>query len=161
MRIKTACLVLLNVLLAASCTARSAEGEVFSAEWVTPAAKVTLGQDETIEIAMGFANQSKQPIPQQEDVAGRWELVNSEGEVRARGRVQVAGPLEPGETSYPLVWRGALEPGSFTLRWGARAIGTLTTEFTVFDGATSAGVGVVRQERSDRFFIDREGDSGR
>jgi hypothetical protein len=78
---------------------------------------------------MGFANQSSQPIPQQDDLEGQWKLVNSEGEVRARGRVLTAGPLEAGQTSYPLVWHGMLEAGPFVLRWGTPAIGTVTTEW--------------------------------
>jgi hypothetical protein len=162
MRTKPAHFILLIALLAASCTAQGAEGEAFSAEWVKPAAKVALGEGETIEIAMGFSNQSSQPISQQDDVAGQWTLVNGEGEVRARGRVVTAGPLEPGETSYPLVWKGALESGSYTLRWGTPAIGTVTTEFTVFESghSASAGVGVVRQETSDQFLIDQEGAGG-
>lgn len=159
-RTKTIRFVLLIALLAAGCAAQRAEGEAFSAERVTPAARVILGEDETIEIAMGFTNRSGDPIPRQEDVAGQWTLVNNEGEVRARGRVLTAGPLEPGETSYPLVWRGALEAGPFILRWGTPAIGTVTTEFVVFDSRRSVGVGVVRQETSDRFLIDQKGDTG-
>ena len=160
MKLKTLCLIILIALFAAGCTAQRADGEAFSAKSVTPAAKVTLGEDETIEIAMGFANQSNRPIPQQEDVAGQWELINGEGEVRARGRVLAAGPLEPGEMSYPLVWRGVLGSGPYVLRWGTPAIGTVTTEFVVFDGSKSAGVGVVRQETSDQFLIDQEGPGG-
>ena len=156
MKLETLRLILLIALLAAGCTAQGPDGEAFSAESVTPAAKVTLGEEATIEIAMGFTSQSSHPIPQQEDVAGQWELINGEGEVRARGRVLVAGPLEPGETAYPLVWRGTLAPGPFTLVWGAPAIGTVTTEFTVFESGQrgSVGVGVVQQEMSDQFLVD-------
>jgi hypothetical protein len=162
MKLQSVRLLLLIALLAAGCIAQGPDGEAFSTEWVTPAAQITLGKGETIEIAMGFANQSSAPIPQQEDVAGQWTLVNGEGEVRARGFVLTAGPLEPGETSYPLAWNGTLESGSYTLRWGAPAIGTVTTEFTVFESghSASAGVGVVRQETSDQFLIDQKDPGG-
>jgi hypothetical protein len=155
MRTKTARLIVLIALLAAGCAAQGADDEAFFAEWVTPTAKVTLGEDAEIAIAMGFANQSGQPIPQQDDVAGQWQLVNGEGQVRARGRVLTAGPLKPGETSYPLVWSGNLDSGSYTLTWGAPDIGTVTTELTVFENG--GGVGVVRQEISEQFLIDQEG----
>jgi hypothetical protein len=158
MRYKALLLVLPIVWLVAGCTAKGADGDAFSADTVTPAAKVNLGGDKEIEIAMGFSNQSSDRIPAQEDVAGQWTLVNDKGELRARGRVLTAGPLEAGQTSYPLVWSGTLDAGSYTLRWGAPAIGTVTTEFTVFkDGG---GVGLVRQERSEQFLIDQEGSSG-
>lgn len=140
------------------CTIQGPDREPFSADRVAPAAQVTLGEGETIDIAMGFVNQSNQRIPQQDDFAGQWVLVNGEGEVRARGRVFTAGPLEADETSFPLVWSGVLEPGTYTLRWGSPAIGTLITEFTV--SSTGSGVGVVRQETSDQFLIDQENETG-
>jgi hypothetical protein len=138
--------------------AKGADDDAFSADTVMPAAKVNLGEDTTIEIAMGFSNQSSDRIPEQEDVAGQWTLVNGEGELRAQGRVLTAGPLEPGQTSYPLVWSGTLDSGPYTLRWGAPAIGTVTTEFTVFEDG--GGVGMVRQERSEQFLFDLEGLGG-
>jgi hypothetical protein len=145
-------LVLLGAALPIlGCTACGPDRAPFSAERVTPAAEVTLGRNETIEIAMGFVNESDQPILQQDDFAGQWVLVKGEGEVRARGRVLTAGPLEAKETSLPLVWSGALDSGRYTLKWGAPTMGTLTVEFTVFD--EGAGVGVVRQETSDQFTI--------
>jgi hypothetical protein len=159
MKSKMRFLVLLSTaLLVLACTSRGPDREPFSAAQVTPVAKVTLGEGKTIEVAMGFANKSGQPIPQQEDFAGQWVLFNSEGEVRARGRVLTAGPLEPNEVSFPLVWSGALNSGTYMLKWGSPTIGTVTTEFTVFDNG--GGVGVMRQETSDQFLIDQQSETG-
>jgi hypothetical protein len=147
-------LVLLSLaLLLFGCTAQTPGRAPYSAERVAPTAQVTLGEGGTIDIAMGFANLSDRPIAQQDDFDGQWVLVDGEGELRARGRVLTAARLEPDETSFPLVWSGVLEPGDYTLKWGSPTIGTVTTEFTVFDNG--AGVGVIRQETSDRFLIDQ------
>jgi hypothetical protein len=142
-----------TALLVFGCIVRDPEREPFSAEQVTPTARITLGESETIAIAMGFVNESSQPIPQQDDFAGQWVLINGEGKVRARGRVPIAGPLGPDATSFPLVWSGVLQSGSFTLKWGSPAIGTAIVQFTVFDNGS--GVGVVRQETSEQFLIDQ------
>ena len=136
------------------CILQDPDRAPYSADQVTPIAKVALGEDGTIDIVMGLINESHQPISQQDDFAGQWVLVNSEGRVRARGRVLTAGPLEADEISFPLVWSGALESGTYTLKWGSPSIGTATVEFTAF--GNGAGVGVVRQETSEQFLIDQD-----
>jgi hypothetical protein len=142
------------VLCVFGCTVQGPDHERYSADRVAPTAKVALGEDGTIDIAMGFVNESHQPIPQQDDFAGQWVLVNSDGEIRARGRVLTAGPLEPDEASFPLVWTGALESGTYLLKWGSPTIGTVTTEFTIFEDG--GGVGVVRQETSVQFHVGQQ-----
>jgi hypothetical protein len=145
--------LLCTALLLLACSVQGPGHEPVSAKQVTPAAQVTLEEGKRIDIAMGFVNQSNQPVPQRDDFAGQWVLVNGEGEVRARGHVLTAGPLAPEETSFPLVWSGVLESGRYTLMWGSPTIGTVTTEFTVFDGG--AGVGVVREEWSEQYHVDQ------
>jgi hypothetical protein len=143
-----------TVLCVFGCTVQGPDRARYFADQVTPAAEVALGGEGTIDIAMGYVNESHQPIPRQSDFAGQWVLDNSGGEIRARGRVLTAGPLDAGETSFPLVWSGLLASGNYTLKWGSPSIGTVTTEFTVFDNG--GGVGVVRQETSEQFLIDQD-----
>lgn len=153
---KTIALVLLAVWtwLLAGCGpgAGVPTAQPYTPERVSPAAEVRLGADQTIGVALGFGNESEQPIAATDDLAGEWVLIDSAGQVRARGEILTAGPLAPRETSYPLVWHAALEPGTYTLRWGAPAIGTLVAEVTV--SGDGAGVGMGRQEVFDDFRVD-------
>ena len=123
----------------------------FTPETVTPDARISLGEDQAIDIAVGFVNETDRAVSQMDDFEGRWMLVSADGATRAAGRVLVAGPLEPREAAYPLVYTVRLDSGDYILRWGAPAIGTVTVEFTVIDDG--AGIGVGRKVIFDKFII--------
>jgi hypothetical protein len=125
----------------------------FTPQTVTPDARISLGEDQATEVSLGFVNETNRAVSQVDDFEGQWVLVNAEGATRAAGRVLVAGPLEPREVSYPLVYSAQLDAGEYTLLWGAPAIGTVTVQFTVMDGG--AGVGVGRTHTSDEFLIEQ------
>lgn len=131
---------LVSVLAWAGCGALpgSAPAEP-SPELLTPIAEVQGGTEGTFSIRMGVANNSDREIVEYEEFEGHWQLLDAARDVRAQGRVYHLGSLDPEESRYPLTWEAELEPGSYTLLWGAPSIGSVVVEFEaeVSDGATN------------------------
>lgn len=129
-----------------------------TAEWneqVVPDASVRVGEEPgTVAIEMGLINTSNEPVPTIDEFDGSWVLLQSNGDVRARGEVLTAGPLEPLESEYPLIWSGQLDSDTYTLMWGEYSLGTVTLEFQVMRDGESVGVGTSDKQISDSFLIE-------
>lgn len=55
------------------------------------------------------------------------------GDLRASAHVVPMPPLEPGETAWPMDWRGQLEAGTYELTWGAEGYGRTVETFTIVE----------------------------
>lgn len=126
-------------------------------EKLVPDARISLGEEiGKIDITLGLVNISDQPIQEIDNFEGTWVLLNSMTEIRARGAVLAIGPIEPNGSTYPLVYRATLEPGTYTLKWGAMSVGTAIFDFEVSGAGNSFGVGIFGKETSDAFLIEPE-----
>ena len=54
-------------------------------------------------------------------------------ELRASAHVVPLPSLEPGETAWPLAWRGDLEAGMYELIWGAEGYGATSETFSIVE----------------------------
>ncbi|MGC9467097.1 MAG: hypothetical protein ACP5HS_00765 [Anaerolineae bacterium] len=125
--------------------------EAPSPELLTPIAEVRGGIEGTFTIRMGIANNSSREIRESEDFEGRWQLLDASGAVRAAGHVYHLGSLGPEESRYPLAWESELEPGSYTLLWGAPSIGSVVVEFEAEVSNGAANVQGMTSAPSDDF----------
>jgi hypothetical protein len=87
------------------------------------------------EVRLGVQNASQAHLAGDETFYGQMELRYADGaqagELRAGAEIVSLAPLSPGETAWPLVWRGQLDSGAYTLTWGTEGDGTTTVEFQV------------------------------
>jgi hypothetical protein len=99
--------------------------------FMDPVAKLRGSVDGTVSITLGVANLSHQQVAEVEDFDGRWQIMDADGAIRAQGRWAHLGSLQSEEAQYPMTWQGRLDPGSYTLVWGAPELGSLVKGFTV------------------------------
>jgi hypothetical protein len=126
-------------------------------EILLPDARISLSEEPgKIKAALGLINTTNQSIPMIENFEGNWVLLNSAGDNRASGAMLTAGPIEPNQSRYPLVWSAKLEPGTYTLKWAAPSLGTVIVNFEVFGDGDSLGVGIIGKEISDDVLIKTE-----
>lgn len=147
------------VLMLSSCSTYN-EDPVAGAnlnEILVPDARISLSEEPgKIKAALGLVNTTNQSIPMIENFEGNWVLLNSAGNIRASGVMLTAGPIEPNQSRYPLVWSAELEPGTYTLKWAAASVGTVIVNFEVFGDGNSLGVGIMEKETSDDVLIKTE-----
>jgi len=55
------------------------------------------------------------------------------GDLRASAHVVPMPPLEPGETAWPMDWRGKLQAGTYELTWGAEGHGEAAETFSIVE----------------------------
>jgi hypothetical protein len=121
---------------------------------LVPDARITLGEEGgKIDVSLGLVNTSDQFVPVIDKFEGNWVLLKNANEIRARGAVLTAGPLDPNEADYPMVWSAKLEADTYILKWGSPSTGTVIVNFEVFGDKDSPGVGISRKETSEAFLI--------
>ena len=86
-------------------------------------AQIQENEGQEIHIRLGIRNRSPTPFAGDETFEGQMELRYADGErageLRARAEIVTLSRLEPGDTVWPMTWRGPLDPGAYTLTWGA------------------------------------------
>lgn len=87
--------------------------------------------------SLGIKNRGPTPFAGDETFHGEMELRYADGaqagELRARAETVRLSRLEPGETAWPVAWRAHLDPGAYTLTWGAQDYGFSTVEFQIVE----------------------------
>lgn len=121
-------LLLLGLVGCQAFTSRAQESPqlVFEAAFEVSAA-------EEFHVSLGVRNEGAQAFGGDDQFNAQMEIRDSAGELRASAEVIPLQPLEPGETAWPMVWRGDLEPDTYRLTWGAEGYGSTTEEFTVVE----------------------------
>jgi hypothetical protein len=128
-----ACLVLVLFLLGAGCQKKTddqASALIFSAMMEVDGAQ-------EFHVSLGVQNAGQNRFAGDERFHGQMALRYAEGD-RAGNLAASAEliPLEaiaPGETAWPLAWRAQLDPGAYTLTWGAEGYGETTVEFQIVE----------------------------
>ena len=133
---------LLLCLTAAGCKAPAADGRGAVLAFET---SVQVRADQVCEIRLGARNAGDVPFPGDERFGGRMTLSYAGdergGELRARAEIVTLATLEPDETAWPMVWRGRLDPGAYSLVWGAEGYGLTRVAFEIVerDGQLTLG----------------------
>lgn len=87
--------------------------------------------------SLGVENRGSTPFVGDESFDGEMELRYADGaqagELRARAEVVQLCKLESGDTVWPLAWRAQLDPGTYTLTWGAKDYGFSSVEFQIVE----------------------------
>jgi hypothetical protein len=86
-------------------------------------------------VSLGVHNEAVTPFAGDKTFYGQMELryVDGEqaGELRASADIVSLASLEPDETVWPLAWRAQLDPGTYSLTWGAEGYGHTTVGFEI------------------------------
>jgi hypothetical protein len=88
-------------------------------------------------VSLGVHNRMETPFAGDKTFEGQMELryVDGEqaGELRASANIVSLAPLAPDETAWPMAWRAQLDPGTYSLTWGAEGYGWSSVEFQVVE----------------------------
>jgi hypothetical protein len=114
--------------------------------------QVNAGQE--FHVSLGIENAGQTSFAGDEQFGGEMELRYADGdqagELRARAEIETLSGLEPGETAWPMSWRGQLEPGTYTLTWGAEGYGKTIVQFEIDERDGRAYLGAWHQARSNQ-----------
>lgn len=136
---RAACLLLILLALSLALAGCDAIGEAtptpapetFKSELLFTSEFAFTSGDNTI-ISLFLVNTSDRRYPGDEEFQGRMEIRTAPGDdLRAAAEVYQVGPLEAGEKRTQLIWEGILDPGEYTLSWGAQDYSFTTTDFEV------------------------------
>jgi hypothetical protein len=99
-------------------------------ELVTFVAKPSVNAAEEVVIDFSLHN-GGEPLPADKNFIAHWRLERGDGEMRAQGKAHDR-PALPGGAETPMMrWSGSLEPGDYTLTWGAPGLGATVIDFAV------------------------------
>jgi hypothetical protein len=92
---------------------------------------------EEVQLELGLSGVTL--VPADPAFAGRWELRDDAGDLRAAGEIVELAEFA-GERVL-VIWQGRLDPGRYTLTWGAPAYGGLVKRFEIVtvDGRLQLG----------------------
>jgi hypothetical protein len=98
---------------------------------------VEVNADQAFHASLGIRNEGVAPFAGDEAFNGQMELRYAEGdqagELRASAEIVPLAPLKPGDTAWPMTWRGSLDPGAYILTWGAEGYGVTTVRFQIVE----------------------------
>jgi len=126
-------LVLVLFLLGAGCQRKpddQASALIFSA-------MMEVNGAQEFHVSLGVQNAGQNRFAGDETFHGQMTLRYAEGD--QAGNLAVSAELisleaiAPGETAWPLAWRVQLDPGAYTLTWGAEGYGETTVEFQIVE----------------------------
>ena len=88
-------------------------------------------------VSLGIENKGSAAFAGDEAFDGEMELRYADGpqagELRARAETMRLSKLQPGETAWPVAWRAHLDPGKYTLTWGAEGYGSSSVKFQIVE----------------------------
>ena len=117
-------------------------------------AHMEVNSDQELRVSLGIENAGSSTFAGDERLDGEMELRRASGEqagaLRARAEVKAVSSLEPGETAWPMSWRGRLEPGAYTLTWGAERYGATRIQFEIVDRGGRLALGAWQQAQAEQ-----------
>jgi len=127
------CLVLVLILLGAGCQKKAddqALALIFSA-------MMEVNSAQEFQVSLGVQNAGQSRFAGDETFHGQMALRYADGDragdLAASAEVISLEAIAPGETAWPLAWRAQLDPGAYTLTWGAEGYGETTVEFQIVE----------------------------
>ena len=108
---------------------------------------VRLDTAENTHIAIVVRNAGDRLYTDEEEIDGRGEVFNSAEQLLARFLQQPVERLAVDEEATLATWQGALEPGTYLMRWTTPRHGGVELEFTLLKRFGKLEVGAVRERR--------------
>ena len=108
---------------------------------------VRLDTAENTHIAIVVRNVGDRLYTDEEEIDGRGEVFNSAEQLLARFLQQPVERLAVDEEATLATWQGALEPGTYLMRWTTPRHGGVELEFTLLKRFGKLEVGTVRERR--------------
>ena len=100
-------------------------------------AEMQVNANQEFHASLGVENRGDRTFGGDETFDGEMELRYADGEqageLRARAEIVTFPELKPGDTAWPMTWRGQLDPGAYLLTWGAEGYGETRVEFQVVE----------------------------
>jgi len=111
-------------------------------------------RDDRVVIALGIHNGGTHPLS--DDLVATWELADPQGKKRNGGWLRNIPALPgPGEEVLVGQWSGELEPGIYTLTWGAPSYGSTVDRFEIVQEAGGLRIGEQESRISPRYPLER------
>jgi hypothetical protein len=127
----------ISLILIATGVGCSAPREKVSTQELSFEARMQVNSAQEFHVSLGIKNAGTSASAEDETFNGQMELRYADGEqageLRARANIVRLAPLAPGETAWPMAWRAQLDPGTYTLTWGAENYGFYSTEFQIVE----------------------------
>jgi hypothetical protein len=128
------CLVLVLLLLGAGCQRKpddQASALIFST-------MMEVNGAQEFHVSLGVQNAGQNRFEGDETFHGQMTLRYAEGDragnLAASAELISLEAIAPGETAWPLAWSvQQLDPGAYTLTWGAEGYGETTVEFQIVE----------------------------
>ena len=139
MRYKFALFVALLLVGVAACTS-PADSPPIRDELITFIGLLDVTGNGQTTIDIGVHNGGN-PLPADENFAGRWEVRDAQGELRAKGEVPQMPPLAGGNDTVFGIWSGSLEPGWYEFTWGAPNYGSVLISFELVEQGDRLQIG--------------------
>jgi hypothetical protein len=100
-------------------------------------AQVQVNSGQEFHASLGIENTGQVAFAGDDAFDGEMELRYADGEqsgeLRARAEILALSRIEPGDTAWPVTWRGRLDPGAYTLTWGADRYGETRIQFQIVE----------------------------
>lgn len=130
------------VLLLAGCSLGGDSGQRLAFK-----SSVRLDSTETTHIAIVVQNIGDRLYTDEEEIDGRGEVFNSAEQLLARFLQQPVERLAVHEEATLATWQGALEPGTYLMRWTTPRHGGVELEFTLLKRYGKLEVGTVKERQ--------------
>jgi hypothetical protein len=137
MKTRVSFVLLFAVLLGLSgvgCTATQPQDPTPALSFET---QMQINAEQEWHISLGVHNEAETPFAGDKAFHGQMKLWhvdgNRAGELRASASLVSLAPLAPDETAWPLAWRARLDPGTYSLTWGAEGYGLSSVEFRIVE----------------------------
>ena len=108
---------------------------------------VRLDSGGNTEITVVVRNVSDRLYTDEEDIDGRGEVFNGSEQLLARFAQVPVERLVAGEETMIATWQGALEPGTYLMRWTTPRHGGVELEFTLLKRFGVLEVGAFRERQ--------------
>jgi hypothetical protein len=120
--------------IAAGCSASRTEQAVPDLDFEV---RMQVNAAQEFHASLGIENRGSAPFAGDKTFGGEMELRYADGpqagELRARAEIAQLSKLKSGDTAWPLTWRAHLDPGAYTLTWGAEDYGFSSVEFQIVE----------------------------
>jgi hypothetical protein len=127
------CLVLVLFLLGAGCQ-RKPDGQ---ASALIFSAMMEVNGAQEFHVSLDVQNAGQNHFASDDTFHGQMALRYADSDradnLAVSAEVSSLEAIAPGETAWPTAWRVQLDPGAYTLTWGAEGYGETTVEFQIIE----------------------------
>ena len=141
--------VVLSVMQCAPVAQRAQEPAAPLSTQIGCIALIGTDSADRVILELGLVNRQSYEIASRDDLLATWELRTDGDALIAGGSLNHLPALAPGESVFPITWRGNPSPGHYRLTWGAPALHPREITFQVVSMRGRTAVIIERPPRSD------------